>query len=63
MQEQKQKRISLILAIVTALCLASIGIFIAEESIIGILTALLGAVVTTGIGFTLRKKWREQNQQ
>ncbi len=63
MQEQKQKRISLTLAIIAALCLASVGIFIAEESIIGIFAALLGATVTTGIGFTLRKKWRDQNKQ
>ncbi|MBO8172877.1 MAG: YlaF family protein [Bacillaceae bacterium] len=59
----RHKWIALFLAIITALLLASIGVFIAEESVIGVIGALLGATMTTGIGFTLKRKQREQDRE
>ncbi|HJV46150.1 MAG TPA: DUF5325 family protein [Bacillota bacterium] len=50
------QKISLILAIVSALFLSGIGVSIAEESVAGIVICLLGAVLTPGVGFMLKKR-------
>ncbi|HHY73903.1 MAG TPA: YlaF family protein [Bacillus bacterium] len=50
------------LAIATTLSLASIGIAIAEESILGIILAIVATVLITGFSFMLKKRMREANK-
>jgi hypothetical protein len=50
------QKISLAMAICTALFLSGIGISIAESSIAGILLCLFGSIMTPGIGFMLKKR-------
>lgn len=49
----------LALAIVATLCIMGIGIAVAEESIIGILTAIITLIIVMGFGFKTKKKMRE----
>ncbi|WP_313801482.1 YlaF family protein [Cytobacillus sp.] len=49
----------LALAIIATLCMMGIGIAVAEESIIGILAAIIALIVVMGIGFKTKKKMRE----
>ncbi|WP_088104958.1 DUF5325 family protein [Halalkalibacter urbisdiaboli] len=49
----------MLLAILTVLCIMSIGVAIAERSIIIALLATAGMIISTGLGFSLRKKVRE----
>lgn len=49
----------LALAIIGTLCMMGIGIAVAEESIIGILAAIIALIVVMGIGFKTKKKMRE----
>jgi hypothetical protein len=50
------QKISALLAIVTLIFLSGIGISIAELSLKWLLISLLGAILTPGIGFSLKKK-------
>jgi hypothetical protein len=54
------QKISLLMAIVTVIFMAGIGISIAELNITWLLISLLGAILTPGIGFTLKKKLKIQ---
>ncbi|USK87263.1 YlaF family protein [Peribacillus asahii] len=49
----------LILAILATICIGSIGISIAEKSILGIVVAIIILCGIMGFGFTQKKKWRE----
>ncbi len=49
----------MLLAIVTVICIMSIGVAIAERSILIALLATVGMVISTGFGFSLRKRIRE----
>ncbi|MBM6618608.1 DUF5325 family protein [Bacillus suaedaesalsae] len=57
---QKKKVISLLLAFLTAFFIILIGIAIAERSGLGILGAILGVIVTMGVGFVFKAKNREK---
>lgn len=46
------------LAILTVICLMSIGISIAEKSIQGIILATTATILITGFGFMMKKKMR-----
>lgn len=50
--------ISFILAMLTFLCLFSIGGAIAEHSTTGAVLAIVGAIVFMGTGFTLKRKFK-----
>ncbi|HEX6923618.1 MAG TPA: DUF5325 family protein [Bacillales bacterium] len=50
--------ISFILAILTFICLFSIGGAIASHSAIGAILAVLGVIVFMGAGFTLKRKFK-----
>lgn len=47
------------LAIATVIALMLIGVAIAERSILGIILSILGSVLLTGLGFSLKKKIRK----
>ena len=49
----------LILAILAAMSIGSIGVFIAEKSIIGIIAAIVILCAIMGFGFSQKKKMRE----
>ena len=49
----------LILAILAAMSIGSIGVFIAEKSIIGIVAAIVILCAIMGFGFSQKKKLRE----
>jgi hypothetical protein len=55
----KQNVIFLFISVLTFACIAFIGIAIAEESILGILSSAIAVIVLMGTGFTLKKKFRE----
>ncbi|NEU29514.1 YlaF family protein [bacterium LRH843] len=50
------------LAIITVICIMSIGVAIAERSPLIAVLALAGVIIATGLGFTLRKKLRESEE-
>lgn len=61
-QMKKENVLFLSLAIITVICIMSIGVAIAERSpLIGLL-AIIGVFIATGLGFTLRKKLRESGE-
>lgn len=47
------------LAVATVIALMLIGVAIAERSILGITLSILGSVLLTGLGFSLKKKIRK----
>lgn len=56
-----QKLVFLSLSITGVFLFILTGISVAERSLLGFSISLLGAVLTIGIGFMLKKKWREQD--
>lgn len=48
------------LAVAAVICLMLIGIFIAEQSIIGIIIAIIALIAIMGLGFSRKKKLREK---
>lgn len=48
--------VTLTLAVAAGACIVAIGISIAERSVIGILSSILGTIVTMGAGFRYKKK-------
>ncbi len=52
----------LLFAILATICIMSVGIFIAEQNIIGIITASISFVIAMGFGFVTKKKMREQGR-
>lgn len=50
------------LAIVTVISLMSIGVAIAERSILGIVFAMTATILIMGFGFMLKKRMREANK-
>jgi len=59
---KKENVLFLLLAIITVLCIMSIGVAIAERSPLIAVFAIIGAFIATGIGFSLRKKLRESGE-
>ncbi|TWI55830.1 DUF5325 family protein [Halalkalibacter nanhaiisediminis] len=59
---KKENVLFLALAVITVICIMSIGVAIAERSIIIALLAIAGVFIATGLGFTLRKKLRESSE-
>lgn len=54
------QKISLTLAFLTALFLSGIGVFIAESSPLGVLGCLFGAIMVPGLGFFLKRKFKNE---
>lgn len=52
----------LFFAVATALCIMSIGIAIAEKSMLGIILSLISVIIVTGLGFMTKKKMREKGR-
>lgn len=48
--------ITLALAIAAGACIVAIGVFIAEESAIGIIASIIGTILFMGAGFRYKKK-------
>ncbi|WP_332693836.1 DUF5325 family protein [Halalkalibacter lacteus] len=59
---KKENVLFLLLAAITVICIMSIGVAVAERSILIAILAIAGVFVATGLGFTLRKKVRESNE-
>ncbi|GAE33801.1 DUF5325 family protein [Halalkalibacter akibai] len=59
---KKENVLFLLLAIISVICIMSIGVAIAERSLLIAILAIAGVVIATGLGFTLRKKVRESNE-
>lgn len=57
--EQLQYRF-LILAVIAVIFMIGIGIMIAEKSSIGVITCIIGLLVTTGYGFATKRKLRKE---
>ncbi|WP_248278513.1 YlaF family protein [Bacillus sp. DNRA2] len=50
------KWLFLLFAIVTAACIAGIGIAVAERSILGIVGCTIATIASFGLGFSMKKK-------
>lgn len=59
----KQPLIFILISIAVTFCIALIGVAIGEQSFLLAVIALAGAFILMGIGFTLKKKFREQQQK
>ncbi len=59
---RKENVMFLLLAIITVLCIMSIGIAVAERSLLIAFLALGGAVIATWLGFILRKKVQKSTE-
>lgn len=52
----------LLFAILTAICIMLIGVAIAERSLLGIILSIIAVIIVTGLGFTTKKKMRENGR-
>ncbi|MFT4416065.1 YlaF family protein [Fredinandcohnia humi] len=52
----------LLFAIATTFCIMLIGIAIAERSMLGIILSIIAVIIVTGLGFTTKKKMRENGR-
>ncbi|WP_010282802.1 YlaF family protein [Bacillus timonensis] len=52
----------LLFAIATAVCIMLIGVSIAEKSVLGIILSIIAVIIVTGLGFTTKKKMRENGR-
>jgi len=53
--------IFLLFAVLAAACIMSIGIFIAERSILGVFGSVIVLIVIMGVGFTVKRNMRKKN--
>jgi hypothetical protein len=59
---KNSKLIFLFLAVLATFSIMSIGISISLNSLLGIVFAIIMLIIIMGIGFTLKKKLREQGE-
>ncbi|MDT8859175.1 YlaF family protein [Alkalihalobacillus sp. MEB130] len=59
---KKENILFLLLSAITVICIMSIGVAVAERSILIAVLAIAGVFIATGLGFTLRKKVRESSE-
>ncbi|BDG48190.1 MULTISPECIES: DUF5325 family protein [Parageobacillus] len=52
--------VSFLLAIFAVIAIMAIGIFIAEQSLIGIIASIVALFIIIGIGFARKKRMREK---
>ncbi|MBA2874137.1 DUF5325 family protein [Thermaerobacillus caldiproteolyticus] len=52
--------IFLFFAILAASSIMAIGIFIAEQSVIGIIVSIIAFIIIMGVGFATKKRMREK---
>lgn len=57
---KKENIIFLILSIISVAFVSSIGIAISIPSTTLAIIGILGTILTMGLGFSLKKKWREK---
>jgi hypothetical protein len=58
----KHSLIFILISIAVTFCIALIGVAIGEQNILLAVIALAGAFILMGTGFTLKKKFREQQK-
>jgi hypothetical protein len=49
-------------AVAAAISLMLIGVFIAENSLVGVISAIIALIVIMGLGFSTKKKMRENGK-
>lgn len=54
------KIVFILLALLAVSSMAGIGITIAEGSILGLLLCIITLTVIMGLGFTLKRRWKEK---
>ncbi|ADC48266.1 hypothetical protein BpOF4_00990 [Alkalihalophilus pseudofirmus OF4] len=59
---KKENVLFLLLAVITVICIMSIGVAVAERSIVIALLALIGIVIALFLGISLRKKVTEASE-
>ncbi|WP_059104985.1 DUF5325 family protein [Shouchella shacheensis] len=59
---KKENLLFLLLSIISVICIMSIGVAVAERSVLIAIFACVGLVIAMGLGFTLKKKGRESKQ-
>lgn len=58
----KKNVIFLLIAVTGVFFFGLVGVSVAERSIVGVILSLLASIMVIGLGFTLKKKWRGQNE-
>jgi arginine exporter protein ArgO len=56
-----QSIIFLTISILVTFCIALIGVALGEQSLLLAIIAILGTIILMGIGFTLKRKFRNSN--
>lgn len=59
---KREQLFFLLLSFLTITCFIIIGISISEQSVLGIILALIGSVALMGFGFAKKKKFRDQGR-
>ncbi|UNL85982.1 YlaF family protein [Priestia koreensis] len=59
---KKIKWIFMFYAVLATISIMAIGVFIGEQSILGILLAIVALIIIMGLGFTKKKQLRERGQ-
>ncbi len=49
-------------AVLATISIMAIGVFIGEQSILGILLAIVALIIIMGLGFTKKKQLRERGE-
>ncbi|WP_453997220.1 YlaF family protein [Bacillus nitroreducens] len=52
----------LLIAISVAVCIMLIGVAVAERSLLGIILSIIAVIIVTGLGFSTKKKMRENGR-
>lgn len=58
----RKKIIFLLVAITGVFFFGLTGVSVAERSLIGAILSLIASILVIGMGFTLKKKWRESEE-
>ncbi|WP_257350605.1 YlaF family protein [Pseudalkalibacillus decolorationis] len=58
----KRSIIFIVISILVTFCIALIGVALGEQSILLAIIALLASFILMGVGFSLKKKFRESDE-
>ncbi|MCK0470602.1 DUF5325 family protein [Halalkalibacter sp. APA_J-10(15)] len=60
---KKENVLFLLLAVITVICIMSIGVAVAEKSMLIFILSIIGIFLAMGLGFTLKKKINERENK
>ncbi|GAE29923.1 DUF5325 family protein [Alkalihalobacillus hemicellulosilyticus] len=60
---KKENVLFLLLAVITVICIMSIGVAVAEKSMLIFILSIIGIFLAMRLGFTLKKKLNERENK